>query len=84
MGYRRRSLKVPTALGVPFMLFWLFAVLVAIAAFVVSIYGLVLAFKASIFIGVLALFIEPAPLVIGLVYLFTNVNLAQKIADLLF
>jgi hypothetical protein len=66
------------------LLFWLFAVLASVAVFAVSIYGLVLAFKASILVGVLALFVEPAPLVIGLVYLFMNINLAQKLANLLF
>lgn len=68
----------------PVVLFWLFAGLVSFAAFAVSIYGVVLAFKVSVFIGVLVLFVEPAPLVIGLVYLFMNINLAQKLVDFLF
>lgn len=49
----------------------------------ISLYGLVLAFKASLLIGVLALIIEPAPFIIGLVYLVSDVNIAQKAAELL-
>lgn len=45
--------------------------------------GLYLAFSASILLGIIVLFVEPMPLVIGLVYLFMNVDLAQKIMDFL-
>lgn len=45
--------------------------------------GLYLAFSASILLGIIVLFVEPMPLVIGLVYLFMNVDLAQKIMEFL-
>jgi cytochrome c oxidase subunit IV len=48
-----------------------------------SIYGLVLAFQASILVGVIALVAEPLPLIIGLVQFFGHTNLAQKLAHLL-
>lgn len=48
-----------------------------------TIYGLYLAFSASIILGVLALIVEPSPLVIGLVMFFFNKNLAQMLMDIL-
>jgi hypothetical protein len=51
-----------------------------LAAFGLSIYGLVLAFQASVILGIVALIIEPSPLVIGLVMFFGGVNLAEKVA----
>jgi hypothetical protein len=65
-------------------IFGLFAISLFLFVISVSMYGLVLAFKASLLIGVLALFIEPAPFVIGMMYLFSDINLAQKLADFLF
>ena len=44
-----------------------------------TIYGLYLAFSASIILGIIVLFVEPAPLVIGLVMMFWHVNLATEI-----
>jgi len=52
-----------------------------IAAFGISIYGLVLAFSASIGLGILAFFIEPSPLIFGLVMIFGGVNLPEKIMN---
>jgi hypothetical protein len=49
-----------------------------------TIYGIVLGFKASILVGIIILIVEPAPLIVGLVALFSNVDLAQKLADLIF
>lgn len=43
---------------------------VAIPAFGLSIYGLYLAFSASILLGIIALVIEPSPLVFGVAMLF--------------
>jgi hypothetical protein len=48
-----------------------------------SIYGLYLAFSASVLLGVLCIFIQPSPLVIGLVMLFFHKNVAQMIMDAL-
>jgi len=45
--------------------------------------GLYLAFSASILLGIIVLLVEPAPLVIGLVYLFMGVDLAAKIMEAL-
>lgn len=44
-----------------------------------SIYGLILAFSANIFLGLLILIIEPLPLVFGFAMFFLDVNLAEKI-----
>ena len=48
-----------------------------------SLYGLVLAFKASILVGILALLVEPAPLVVGVVAFFGHTNLAELVAKAL-
>lgn len=45
--------------------------------------GLYLAFSASILLGIIVLIVEPAPLVIGLVYLFMGIDLAAKIMEAL-
>jgi hypothetical protein len=51
----------------------IFAVLI-IGIVGVSVYGLVLAFKASIILGIIALIVEPSPLVFGMAALYgTNV-----------
>jgi len=41
-------------------------------------HGLILAFSASIWLGIIVLIVEPAPLVIGLVYWIWGVDLAMK------
>ena len=52
----------------------LITILIFLLIVAISLYGAVLAFKASIILGVLVLFIEPSPFVIGVVALFgTNV-----------
>lgn len=48
-----------------------------------ALYGLYLAFSASILLGILVLFIQPSPLIIGLVMLFFHKNLAQILIDFL-
>lgn len=58
-------------------------VLLVFGLFSMTIYGLVLAFKASILLGVIVFFVEPAPLIIGLCMFFANVNLAEKVLELL-
>ena len=55
----------------------------ALAAFLLfvigaSFFGLYLAFSASVLLGILVLIVEPAPLVIGLWYIFFGVNLATE------
>jgi hypothetical protein len=47
----------------------------------VAIYGLVLAFSASICLGIICLVAEPAPLIIGLAKLFWGVDLAQRVME---
>jgi len=49
--------------------FWSVVALCAIG-FALSIYGLILAFKASVILGVIALIVEPSPFVIGVIALF--------------
>ena len=43
--------------------------------------GLILAFKASIVLGIIVLLVEPLPGIIGLVYLLTGNNLAQRFIE---
>jgi hypothetical protein len=50
-----------------------------IAAVVISIYGLVLAFQASVVLGLLSLFVAPSGIVFGVGKLFWDVNLPQII-----
>jgi hypothetical protein len=47
-----------------------------------TIHGLYLAFSASIILGILVLFIEPAPFIISLCYLLSGINLAEEIVKL--
>lgn len=49
----------------------------------VMVYGLWLAFSASIVLGIVVLLVEPSPLVIGLVMLLFHKNLAQMLIDFL-
>ena len=46
-----------------------------------SIYGLGLAFQASVVLGIAALFLEPAPLILGLAALCGHPELARTIAS---
>jgi hypothetical protein len=62
-------------------LFALFAAALALASLGFSFYGLYLAFSASVVLGVLALFIEPAPLVFGVLMFFGHINVAHRIVE---
>lgn len=57
----------------------LFQVALALSGIGLSIYGLVLAFKASVVLGVIVLVVEPSPLVLGLVGVFRP-DVAQQLA----
>lgn len=48
-----------------------------------TLYGLYLAFSASIILGIIVLIVEPSPFIIGAVMLFFDKNLAQMIVDFL-
>lgn len=48
---------------------------------IAAIYGVVLAFKASIVLGILSLFVEPAFMIYGLVMLFGGVNIPEQIME---
>lgn len=48
-----------------------------------AVYGIYLAFSASILLGVIVLFVQPSPLIIGLVMLFFHKNLAQMLIEFL-
>ena len=50
---------------------------------IASIYGIYLAFSASIILGIVVLFIEPMPLIIGLVMLICHKDLALMIVQFL-
>lgn len=45
-----------------------------------TVYGLYLAFKASIILGVLALIIEPSPAILGWLAIFGHADVAARIA----
>lgn len=48
-----------------------------------TVYGMVLAFQASIVLGALALLLEPAPFIIGVVSFFSGTDLAATVAKML-
>lgn len=48
-----------------------------------TIYGLYLAFSASILLGVIVFFVEPSPFLIGIVMLCFHKNLAQMLIEFL-
>ena len=48
-----------------------------------SVYGLYLAFSASIILGIIAFFVEPSPLIFGLVMFFFDKNLPLEIIEFL-
>lgn len=48
-----------------------------------TLYGLYLAFSASIVLGIIVFIVEPSPFIIGAVMLFFDKNLAQMIVDFL-
>lgn len=59
------------------------AVVFGLFMFGMSIYGLYLAFSASVILGIIAFFVEPSPLIFGLVMFFFEKNLAQEIVNYL-
>lgn len=59
------------------------AIALAIFAVGLTFYGLWLAFSASIILGILVLFVEPSPFIIGFVMFFWDKNLAQMLIDFL-
>lgn len=65
------------------VLFILFIAGLIIFPIAMSIYGIYLAFSASIILGIAALFVEPAPFVFGVVMFFFDKNLPQMIVDFL-
>ena len=77
------SVKVGKGIGTFLLGFGVLGILAYIAlAFglvATSLYGLYLAFSASILLGIVTLFVEPSPLIFGLVMLFTGTNLPEKI-----
>lgn len=54
-----------------------------ILGIVCTLYGLYLAFSASIILGIIAFIVEPSPFIIGAVMLFFHKDLAQIIVDFL-
>ena len=48
-----------------------------------SVYGIYVAFSASIIVGIVSLIIEPSPLVIGGLMLFADYNLPEKLVEVL-
>lgn len=85
MRNKRRSMLGGIVVGLAGM--GLLGIIVAFtfAMFMVAmaLYGLWLAFSASIILGILVLIVEPSPVVIGLVMFFWDKNLAQMLVDFL-
>lgn len=59
---------------------FLIAMFLILSPVALTLYGLYLAFKENSLLGLLALFVHPLPLVIGLFALFGNKGLSKKIA----
>jgi len=55
----------------------------ALFAFGLTIYGIVLAFSASVILGILCIFLEPSPLVFGAAMFFFDKNLPELIMNYL-
>ena len=77
----KTQVKLAGAAGMLMALFIIGVMLLAFAGVAISIYGLYLAFSASILLGLLALLVEPSPLIFGLIMLFTGTNLPEKIVQ---
>ncbi len=60
----------------------LLIIVLAIFSICMSVYGLYLAFSASIILGIVVLLVEPSPFLIGVLMFFFDYNLAQVIVDL--
>lgn len=67
--------------------FGIFAVLInvviSLGAVCTAIYGLILAFKASVLLGIIVLLVEPSPFILGVAGLLGHPDLAQRIAHFL-
>ena len=74
---------VSAALGGMGLLGGLLVIALAVLAFGLSIYGIILAFSASIILGILCLFLEPSPLVFGAAMFFFDKNLPEAIMNYL-
>ena len=61
----------------------IFVIGLALTLIGTSIYGLVLAFSASIILGIITLLLEPAPLLFGLVMLLFDKNIPELIMQFL-
>lgn len=57
-----------------------FMCLFMVAPLCLSIYGLYMAFSASVVLGFLAMVVEPAPFILGVLALFGHPETAHKIA----
>ena len=64
-------------------LFALIVICAAIFAICCTIYGLYLAFSASILLGIVTFLVEPSPFVFGIVMIAFQKNLPQMIIDYL-
>jgi hypothetical protein len=64
------------SLGASFAILFIVFSLICVA---LTVHGLYLAFSASIILGIVAFFVEPAPLIFSLVYLVWGKNLPEMI-----
>jgi uncharacterized membrane protein YvlD (DUF360 family) len=68
-------------LGVLVVLWYLFCLAIALCSFGFSIYGIYIAFCASVILGIATIFIAPAAVTFGVVQVFFHTNLPQMILD---
>ncbi|MBZ0186015.1 MAG: hypothetical protein K8F91_07135 [Candidatus Obscuribacterales bacterium] len=67
--------------AVLFFLFYAFAAVLAIVCILAWFYGLILAFRASVVLGIICFFIEPSYVIFGLVKMFAKLDLAKLIVE---
>lgn len=61
--------------------FGLVALFFFLVVLITTIYGLYLAFSASIILGVIVLIVEPLPLILGIIGAFGHPEVARRIAE---
>lgn len=68
-------------IAVLLFLLYAFAIVFAIACVVAWFYGLILAFRAHVILGIICFFIEPSYIIFAFVKWFTGIDLATMIVE---
>lgn len=61
-----------------------FLIALALGPLALSFWGIYLAFKASVLLGIIVLIMEPSPFILGVCALFGHADLAHRLASFLF